>query len=68
MAVGLILLVQCDPRFCDVATTVTTVGLAALAVNQLVGCNCTRLAIERACEGHKDLRRLLDFLDEHHIS
>jgi len=68
VAVGLILFVQSDPRFSDVATTVTTVGLAALAINQLVGPSATRLALTRAGEDHKDLPRLLDFLDEHHIS
>ena len=68
VAVGLILFVQADSRFSDVATTVTTVGLAALAINQLVGPSGARFAISRAGEAHKDLPRLLDFLDEHHIS
>ena len=68
VAVGLILFVQADPRFSDVAATVTTVGLAALAINQLVGPSGTRFALSRAGEDHKDLPRLLDFLDEHHIS
>jgi len=68
VAVGLILFVQADPRFEDVAATVTTVGLAALAINQLVGPSGTRLALSRAGEAGKDLPRLLDFLDEHHIS
>ena len=68
VAVGLILFVQADPRFSDVAATVTTVGLAALAINQLIGPSGTRFAISRAGEAGKDLPRLLDFLDEHHIS
>ncbi|MFT5523338.1 MAG: PTS system fructose-specific IIC component [Pirellulaceae bacterium] len=68
VAVGLILFVQGDPRYSDVAAIVTTVGLAALAINQLVGPSCTRLALTRAGESNKDLPRLLDFLDEHHIS
>ena len=68
VAVGLILFVQADPRFYDIAATVTTVGLAALAINQLVGPSGTRLALSRAGEANKDLPRLLDFLDEHHIS
>ena len=68
VAVGLILLVQGDERLSDVAEIITTVGLAALAINQLVGPSCTRLALSRAGEAHKDLPRLLDFLDEHHIS
>ena len=65
---GLILFIQADSRFSDVAATVTTVGLAALAINQLVGPSGTRFALSRAGEAGKDLPRLLDFLDEHHIS
>ncbi len=68
VAVGLILFIQSDPRFGDVAATVTTVGLAALAINQLVGPSGARFALTRAGEADKDLPRLLDFLDEHHIS
>ena len=68
VAVGLILFVQADPRFSDVSATVTTVGLAALAINQLLGPSGARFALSRAGESDKDLPRLLDFLDEHHIS
>ena len=68
VAVGLILLVQSDPRLQDVAEIVTTVGLAALAINQLLGPSGTRLSLNKAGEAGKDLPRLLDFLDEHHIA
>ena len=68
VAVGLILLVQGDPKLADISEIVTTVGLAALAINQLLGPSVTRLALKRAGEANKDLPRLLDFLDEHHIS
>jgi mannitol/fructose-specific phosphotransferase system IIA component (Ntr-type)/Kef-type K+ transport system membrane component KefB len=68
VAVGLILLVQSIPELADVAETVTTVGLAALAINQLVGPSAARFALTKAGEAGKDLPRLLDFLDEHHIS
>lgn len=68
VAVGLILLVQANPELSDVAEIVTTVGLAALAINQLVGPSAARFALNRAGEAGKDLPRLLDFLDEHHIS
>lgn len=68
VAVGLILLVQADPRLSDVAEIVTTVGLAALAINQLLGPSGTRFSLTQAGEVGKDLPRLLDFLDEHHIS
>ncbi len=68
VAVGLILVVQADPRLSDVAEFVTTVGLAALAINQLVGPSAARFALSQAGEAGKDFPRLLDFLDEHHIS
>ena len=68
VAVGLILVVESTPALQDAAQTVTTVGMAALAVNQLVGPSVTRFALSRAGEAGKDRRRLLDFLDEHHIS
>lgn len=68
VAVGLVILVQGDPHLADVAGIVTTVGLAALAINQLLGPSGARFALMKAGEAHKDLPRLLDFLDEHHIS
>lgn len=68
VAVGLILLVESHPDLQDIAETVTTVGLAALAINQLLGPSGTRFALMRAGEAGKDMPRLLDFLDEHHIT
>lgn len=69
VAVGLILLVEGDARFSiEEKAIVTTVGLAALAINQLLGPSGTRLSLVRAGEAGKDQPRLLDFLDEHHIS
>ena len=68
VAVGLVILVQNDPQLSDIAPTITTVGLAALAINQLLGPSGTRFSLTQAGEDHKDKPRLLDFLDEHHIS
>ena len=72
VAVGMILLVETmaktTPSLTAAAEIVTTVGLAALAINQLVGPSAARVALTRAGEAGKDLPRLLDFLDEHHIS
>ncbi len=68
VAVGLILLVQTTPHLSDVSEIVTTVGLAALAINQLLGPSGTRFALKRAGEVEKDAPRLLDFLDEQHIT
>ena len=66
VAVGLILLVE--QTLPDIAPTVTTVGLAALAINQLLGPSATRLSLFRSGEAEKDRARLLDFLDEQHIA
>ena len=68
VAVGLILLIQSDPSFSDVADVVTTVGLSALAINQLIGPSMTRFCITKSGEAGQDRPRLLDFLQEHRIS
>ena len=67
VAVGLILLVQTEAYSDEIKQTVTTVGLAALAINQLLGPSATRFALGRAGEDHKDRPRLLDFLQEQRI-
>lgn len=68
VAVGLILIVQSAPALEDIAEVVTTVGLAALAINQLLGPSAARFALTKSGETGMDVPRLLDFLDEHHIS
>nr|MCS5618112.1 cation:proton antiporter [Pirellulales bacterium] len=45
VAVGLLLMVQTDPRLAGVAETVTAVGLAAITINQLVGPSMLRHAL-----------------------
>ncbi|MCA9211526.1 MAG: PTS sugar transporter subunit IIA [Planctomycetales bacterium] len=69
VAVGLILLVASDSSGFsdDVKSLVNTVGLAALAVNQLLGPSATRFALNRSGESSKDRARLLDFLQEQRI-
>jgi len=68
VAVGLVLLVQSEASFGAVQELVTTVGLSALAINQLLGPSFTRLALIRSGEDHKDRPQLLDFLQEHRIT
>ena len=69
VAVGLILLVVSDESgFSDeVKGIVNTVGLATLAINQLLGPSATRFSLVRSGEAHQDRPRLLDFLQEHRI-
>ncbi len=66
VAVGLLMIVA--QKFPDIESTVTTIGLAALAINQLLGPSATRLSLLWAGEDHKDRPRLLDFLQEHRIT
>ncbi|MCA9136641.1 MAG: PTS sugar transporter subunit IIA [Planctomycetales bacterium] len=70
VAVGLILLVTGeDSGFSEeVRTVVNTVGLSALAINQLLGPSATRFALVRSGEALQDRPRLLDFLQEHRIT
>lgn len=67
VAVGLILLVEENPHLASMHDTVAAVGLAALAINQLVGPSATRLALQRAGEVGLDRPRLLEFLGEQQI-
>ena len=70
VAVGLILLVASEGSGFseEVKSLVNTVGLAALAINQLLGPSATRFSLGRAGEDHKDRPRLLDFLQEQQIA
>lgn len=67
VAVGLILIIQNHPYLAAYADTVLSVGLAALAINQLVGPSLARWSLERVGEVGLDRPRLLDFLREQDI-
>lgn len=67
VAVGLILFVQSEPGLSSMGNTVAAVGLAALAINQLLGPSATRYSLVQAGEAAKDRPRLLDFLSEQRI-
>jgi mannitol/fructose-specific phosphotransferase system IIA component (Ntr-type)/Kef-type K+ transport system membrane component KefB len=67
VAVGLILFVQQEPTMAHMRDTVAAVGLAALALNQLIGPSATRAALKFAGEAGLDRPRLLDFLREQDI-
>lgn len=67
VAVGLIIIIENSPYLAVYADTVLAVGLAALAINQLVGPSATRWALGRAGEVGLDRPRLLDFLREQDI-
>lgn len=67
VAVGLMFFTQADPNLAEYADTILAVGLAALAINQLVGPSATKFALTAAEESGRDRPRLLDFLLEQHI-
>ncbi|WP_219906751.1 PTS sugar transporter subunit IIA [Enhygromyxa salina] len=67
VAVGLLFFTQAQPQLAGVADTVVAIGLAGLAVNQLIGPSATRLSLQRAGEVGQDRPRLLDFLEEQRI-
>ena len=67
VAVGLILFTQDDPNLAGWADAILAIGLAALAINQLVGPSATKIALGIAGEAGRDRPRLLDFLHEEHI-
>ena len=68
VAVGLLFIAAAHEGLADLADPLLAIGLAALAINQLVGPSATRVALTRAGEANKDRSRLLDFLREQDIS
>jgi len=67
VAVGLVILIQGDPRFESVASMFAAVVLAVVTLNEIFGPLMTRIALSRAGEVGRDRLRLIDFLQEEHI-
>jgi Kef-type K+ transport system membrane component KefB/mannitol/fructose-specific phosphotransferase system IIA component len=67
VAVGLVLLIQEDPRFDEIADLFAAVVLSVVTVNEIVGPVFVRTALARAGEVGKDRLRLIDFLQEEHF-
>lgn len=67
VAVGLVLLIQDDPRFADAAGLFAAVVLTVVTINEIVGPVLTRHALHRAGEVGRDRLRLIDFLQEEQI-
>jgi Kef-type K+ transport system membrane component KefB/mannitol/fructose-specific phosphotransferase system IIA component (Ntr-type) len=68
VAVGLVLLIQEDPGFADIAGLFSAVVLTVVTLNEIVGPILTRRALVNAGEAGKDRTRLIDFLQEEHIA
>ncbi len=67
VAIGLVIILQNDPAFAEIAETFTAVVLTVVTANEVVGPLMTRLALARAGETNRDRMRLIDFLQEEHI-
>jgi Kef-type K+ transport system membrane component KefB/mannitol/fructose-specific phosphotransferase system IIA component (Ntr-type) len=67
VAVGLVLLIQEDGRFEEIAGLFTAVVLSVVTLNEIVGPVLARAALRRAGEVGRDRLRLIDFLQEEHI-
>lgn len=67
VAVGLVLLIQEDPRFAEISGLFAAVVLTVVTVNEIVGPVLTRIALTRAGEIGRDRLRLIDFLQEEQI-
>jgi mannitol/fructose-specific phosphotransferase system IIA component (Ntr-type) len=67
VAVGLVLLIQEDPRFDEIADLFAAVVLSVVTVNEIVGPVFVRTALARTGEIGKDRLRLIDFLQEEHF-
>lgn len=68
VAVGLVILIQGDPRFESVASMFAAVVLAVVTLNEIFGPLMTRVALSRAGEIGRDRLRLIDFLQEENIA
>jgi Kef-type K+ transport system membrane component KefB/mannitol/fructose-specific phosphotransferase system IIA component len=67
VAVGLVVLLQEDPRHAQIAEIFSAVVLTVVTANEIVGPILTRIALGRAGEIGKDRMRLLDFIQEENI-
>lgn len=67
VAIGLVLLVQEDRAMAGISQLFLAVGIASVAINEIIGPITTRLAIGASGEVGRDRPRLIDFLHEEHI-
>ena len=67
VAVGLVILIQEDARFSEIADSFAAVVLSVVTINEIVGPILTRRALSRCGEVGMDRSRLIDFLQEQNI-
>jgi Kef-type K+ transport system membrane component KefB/mannitol/fructose-specific phosphotransferase system IIA component (Ntr-type) len=68
VSIGLVVVLSGDARIpMEVTELITTLTLAAVTINEVIGPPLTRLALTRAGEVNMDRRRLIEFLQEEYI-
>lgn len=67
VAVGLLLQLGDDPIFKGMSALVLAVGVASVAVNEVIGPITTRIGLSRSGNLGKDRPRLIDFIHEENI-
>jgi len=68
VAVALVILIQDDPHFSEIADSFGAIVLAVVTLNELIGPVTLRFALNRSGEADMDRLRLFDFLQEENIS
>ncbi|MDP8267690.1 MAG: PTS sugar transporter subunit IIA [Candidatus Tenebribacter davisii] len=68
VAIGLILLIENSSFLHEYSGQITSIVLAAVVINELLGPIFTKKAIIKAGESHKNRIRLMDFLQEEYIT
>lgn len=67
VSVGLVLVIQRDPAYAELAGLFTAVLLTTVFLNEIVGPILTRRGLKLTGEIDRDRLRLIDFLQEEHI-
>lgn len=67
VAVGLLLQLRDDPAFSEISSMILAVGVASVAVNEIVGPITTRIGLARSGNVGQDRPRLIDFIHEENI-
>ena len=68
VAVGLLLQLRDDPIFQPISALVLAVGVASVAVNEVIGPITTRIGLSRSGNLGQDRSRLIDFIHEENIA
>ena len=68
LAIGLLVIIQGDPNISQsIVATITTVVLATVVLNELIGPSLVRRSLKKSSESHKDRARIVEFLQEEYI-